>query len=106
MALYLRHIERRLRAAFCDTPVVMLNGPRQPGKTTLAQSALKRNRPVRFIDKIFKGEISTKAAIFTPAELIQLVTAGGYPEALARSTERRRQNSYRAYLACNKDANT
>lgn len=65
----------------------------------LAQSELKRNKLPRFIDKIFKGEISAKAASLTSDELIQLVAAGGYPEALARSTERRRQDWYHAYLA-------
>ena len=37
MPIYKRHIEPRLREALADTPVVLLQGPRQCGKTTLAQ---------------------------------------------------------------------
>lgn len=33
-----RHIESRIRAALADTPVVLLNGARQTGKSTLAES--------------------------------------------------------------------
>lgn len=35
--MYRRHIESSLRAALSDTPVVLLNGARQTGKSTLAQ---------------------------------------------------------------------
>jgi len=36
-ALYPRHLRRRVDEALRDTPVVLLNGPRQAGKTTLVQ---------------------------------------------------------------------
>ncbi len=36
-AIYSRHIEPRLREALEDSPVVLIQGPRQCGKTTLAQ---------------------------------------------------------------------
>ena len=36
-ALYPRHIEPRLAEALADTPVVLIHGPRQCGKTTLAR---------------------------------------------------------------------
>ena len=35
--MYPRFIERRIREALADTPAVILNGPRQSGKTTLAR---------------------------------------------------------------------
>jgi len=35
--LYPRHIEARLTEALADTPVVLIHGPRQSGKTTLAR---------------------------------------------------------------------
>ena len=35
--LYARHVERRLTEAVEDSPVVLIHGPRQCGKTTLAQ---------------------------------------------------------------------
>jgi predicted AAA+ superfamily ATPase len=37
-AMYRRHIASALREAMQDTPVVLLNGPRQTGKSTLAQA--------------------------------------------------------------------
>ena len=36
-ALYPRHIEPRLAETLADTPVVLIHGPRQCGKTTLAR---------------------------------------------------------------------
>ncbi len=35
--MYQRHLESQLRAALADTPVVLLNGARQTGKTTLVK---------------------------------------------------------------------
>lgn len=37
-----RWIERRVREAMSDTPVVLLNGARQTGKTTLARELAAR----------------------------------------------------------------
>jgi predicted AAA+ superfamily ATPase len=194
MSTYPRHAERRLRVALRDTRVMVLNGPRQSGKTTLArrfarggrsyftlddqatlaaaksdpvafvrglnravidevqrapeillaikrsvdedrrpgrflltgsanllamanvreslagrvetiplyplaQSELHSGKPPRFIDKVFRGDIPAASAPCKPDELIRLAGAGGYPEALGRKTERRRQDWYRAYLA-------
>ena len=36
-SLYSRHLRTRIAEALSDTPVVLLNGPRQAGKTTLAR---------------------------------------------------------------------
>ena len=36
--IYPRHVEPRLREALKDSPVVLIQGPRQCGKTTLAQA--------------------------------------------------------------------
>lgn len=38
------------------------------------------------------------AEALSPDGLVQLVASGGYPEALARKTERRRQDWHRAYI--------
>ena len=38
-AIYPRYIERRLAEALEDSPIVLIHGPRQSGKTTLAQFA-------------------------------------------------------------------
>ncbi|MEO7107615.1 MAG: AAA family ATPase [Rhodoferax sp.] len=37
IALYPRHLDARLSESLLDTPVVLVNGPRQCGKTTLVQ---------------------------------------------------------------------
>ena len=42
--LYPRFVETRLVEALADTPVVLIHGPRQCGKTTLAQTTGKRRR--------------------------------------------------------------
>ncbi|MCC7491229.1 MAG: ATP-binding protein [Fimbriimonadaceae bacterium] len=45
--MYARHVEARLTAALADTPVVVLHGARQTGKSTLAQ-ALAAGRGGRY----------------------------------------------------------
>jgi uncharacterized protein len=64
----------------------------------LARSELNRSRTTRFIDKAFAGEACDAVERPAPNEIIDIVTRGGYPEALARKTERRRQDWYRAYV--------
>ena len=193
MATYIRHAEKRVRAALRDTRVVAINGPRQSGKTTLArrfarggrayltlddratlaaarsdpvafirgidravidevqrapeillaikrsvdedkrpgrflltgsanlltlatvreslagrvesiplyplaQTELNRSPAAKFIDNAFAGRTPKANTAQKEDELIRLVSSGGYPEALTRKTERRRQDWYRAYL--------
>ncbi|EJC85343.1 putative ATPase (AAA+ superfamily) [Rhizobium leguminosarum bv. trifolii WSM2297] len=43
--LYPRGATDRIRIALKDTPVVLINGPRQCGKTTLARTLLQSDRP-------------------------------------------------------------
>jgi hypothetical protein len=64
----------------------------------LAQSELNRTNSAKFIDKAFAGRVPTAKAALKDEDLIHLVSSGGYPEALTRKTERRRQDWYRAYL--------
>lgn len=40
--LFVRHLERALTAALADTPVTLVVGPRQAGKTTLCRAAAER----------------------------------------------------------------
>ena len=42
-SIYLRHIEPRIAQALEDTPVVLLAGPRQAGKTTLVRQIAATN---------------------------------------------------------------
>lgn len=48
--LYPRLDTQRVRVALADTPVVLLNGPRQSGKTTLARELLGTARTFRTLD--------------------------------------------------------
>ena len=44
-----RHITARVLEALADTPVVLLNGPRQAGKSTLAQEVASHEHPARYL---------------------------------------------------------
>lgn len=44
-----RHVTPRILAALADTPVVFLRGPRQSGKTTLAQSLVKEGHHAEYL---------------------------------------------------------
>ena len=43
--IHARHIGARLKAALVDTPVVLVNGARQSGKSTLVQSLIPGGSP-------------------------------------------------------------
>jgi predicted AAA+ superfamily ATPase len=64
----------------------------------LSRSELLRRRRLTFIDSIFRNEVPQPAEPLSPDALIQQIANGGYPEALARRTERRRQDWHRAYI--------
>ena len=42
--MYRRHLEHKLRESLADTRVVMIAGPRQSGKTTLARQLTDNTR--------------------------------------------------------------
>ena len=44
-----RHLTAHLLEALADTPVVLLNGPRQAGKSTLAREVASRKHPARYL---------------------------------------------------------
>lgn len=48
--LFPRFTSQRVATALADTPVVLVNGPRQCGKTTLAQSFVDAGRPYLTLD--------------------------------------------------------
>ena len=48
--MYPRHVERRVRAALGDTRVVLICGPRQSGKTTLASRIAGEGIPFHTLD--------------------------------------------------------
>ncbi len=55
--------------------------------------------PPTFLERLFAGTLRGDAQAPVGDDLVQLVLPGGFPEALARDTERRRQDWARAYLA-------
>jgi hypothetical protein len=57
-----------------------------------------RRKEAHFITSIFQGDVPAPIESVSPEALLQLVSQGGYPEALARRSERRRHDSYRAYV--------
>lgn len=48
--LYPGGVAPRVRIAMSDTPVVLVNGPRQCGKTTLVRSTFGQERPYLTLD--------------------------------------------------------
>lgn len=66
-ALYPRFIEPRLLEALADTPVVLIHGPRQSGKTTLARTIGEARDYVYFS---FDDEVLLSAATTDPAGFV------------------------------------
>ena len=48
--MYRRHLEHKLRESLADTRVVMIAGPRQSGKTTLARQLTDNTRTYVTLD--------------------------------------------------------
>jgi len=48
--MYPRFVERQIRQALTDTRVVVITGPRQSGKTTLAETLARRDMPYISLD--------------------------------------------------------
>jgi predicted AAA+ superfamily ATPase len=65
--MYPRFIERRLKESLSDTRVVLLSGPRQSGKTTLAEKVAADNMPFLTLD----DETTLEAARRDPVGFIQ-----------------------------------
>ena len=56
------------------------------------------NRTPNFLESLFKGRLQSQRDAIVGDNLVQLVLRGGFPEALSRDSERRRQDWARAYL--------
>ena len=52
-----------------------------------------------FLDRLFEGNLQNQRNAITGDELAHIVLAGGFPEAIARESERRRLEWTRSYLA-------
>ena len=62
-SLYPRYAEPRLIEALADSPVVLIHGPRQAGKTTLAQMV---GEPRRYTYVSFDDDVARGAAEADP----------------------------------------
>lgn len=63
----------------------------------LARAEIAGTEPA-FLDRVFAGELQGTGQATVGDELIRIVLAGGFPEALARASERRRQTWARSWL--------
>ena len=52
-----------------------------------------------FLERLFEGSLQGNREAVVGDDLVRLALLGGYPEAIGRATERRRQNWARSYLA-------
>ncbi len=68
LVVYPRHIEPRVVEALTDTPVVMISGPRQAGKTTLVRR-IAANHGIRYLT--LDDEITRLAAVEDPVGMIR-----------------------------------
>lgn len=63
----------------------------------LAQAEIA-NRAPTFLERLFEGRLQSQKESVVGDELIQAVLRGGFPEAIGRESERRRQDWARSYL--------
>lgn len=64
----------------------------------LSRSERQRIKRPQFISKAFRGQAPQPHETLSADQLLQIVVSGGYPEAIKRRSERRRQDWYRAYI--------
>jgi uncharacterized protein len=64
----------------------------------LSRGERLRSKTPQLISKLFRGQLPQPAESLTGDKLLQVVVAGGYPDAVKRRAERRRQDWYRAYI--------
>jgi predicted AAA+ superfamily ATPase len=63
----------------------------------LAHAEVTGNAP-RFLERLFDGKLQGDPAAIVGEDLVKLVLIGGFPEAISRESERRRQDWARSYL--------
>lgn len=63
----------------------------------LARAEVDGRTPT-FLERLFDGKLQSQRNSVVGDDLIQLVLLGGFPEAISRDSERRRQDWFRSYL--------
>lgn len=64
----------------------------------LSCSERRRIKQPQFMARVFAGQVPQTEETLSVDQLLDLVVAGGYPDAIKRRGERRRQAWYRAYI--------
>ena len=64
----------------------------------LARAEIEGRSP-SFLERLFEGKLKSQPKAIVGDDLIHLVLRGGFPEAIARESERRRQDWARSYLS-------
>ncbi|MBN9025368.1 MAG: ATP-binding protein, partial [Rhizobiales bacterium] len=63
----------------------------------LAKAEVEGRTPT-FLERLFDGKLQSQQDAIVGDDLVQLVLLGGFPEAISRDSERRRQDWSRSYL--------
>lgn len=63
----------------------------------LARAEIERRTPT-FLERLFEGKLQGQEDAIVGDDLVRLVLIGGFPEAISRDSERRRQDWARSYL--------
>ncbi len=63
----------------------------------LARAEIESRTPT-FLERLFEGKLQSQRNAIVGDDLVAAVLLGGFPEAIARKSERRRQNWARSYL--------
>jgi predicted AAA+ superfamily ATPase len=63
----------------------------------LARAEIESRIPT-FLERLFEGKLKSQKGAVVGDDLVQLVLLGGFPEAIIRDSERRRQDWLRSYL--------
>ena len=82
--LYPRFAERRLTEALADSPAVLIHGPRQCGKTTLAQTVGTR---AGYTYMTFDDEVTRGVATADPVGFVARLTAKSILDEVQRVPE-------------------
>lgn len=64
----------------------------------LGRSELLRTKAPQFLTKAFRGQLPQPGESLPEDQLLKIITAGGYPDALKRRAEWRRREWYRSYI--------
>ena len=64
----------------------------------LARAEIDGHTP-SFLERVFEGKLQSQPSAIIGDDLVRLVLLGGFPEAIRRDNERRRQDWLRSYLA-------